>query len=89
MGIPEKAHKLYAVRLWKMRDSVIFPLYGAVCKAIHAYAGDLVLVWVHPPFITLRLADLGNIRPADHFQRDELIASLRTLEPELDAEVPR
>ncbi len=83
-GITTKAHPLYAARVWKWGNSTTFPLYAAVLDAIKVHIGDLLLVWVHPPFITLRLADLGNVRPIDHFSQDDLLASWRGVEGDME-----
>lgn len=80
MPITDKAHPLYAARVWRMGQSIVFPLYKAVCDALRARPGDLLLVWVHPPFLTIRLADIGNCRPIDHFSQDDLLASWRGVE---------
>jgi hypothetical protein len=77
MAVAQKAHPMYAARLWRMGKSIVFPLYAAVVDVLRAQPGDLFLIWVHPPFITLRLADLGAMRPIDHFQQDDLLESWR------------
>jgi len=82
--ITKKAYPLYAARLWRMGKSVVFPLFTAVSDALRIKPEDLLLVWVHPPFITLRLADLGNMRPIDHFTQDELIESWRKVADALE-----
>jgi hypothetical protein len=75
-----KIYPVYSARIWRLGKSVVFPLYAAVCDALRVKPEDLMLVWVHPPFITLRLADLGNTRPIDHFTQDELIESWRKVD---------
>ncbi len=82
MAVATKAHPLYAARLWRMGKSIVFPLYAAVVDALRAQPGDLFLIWVHPPFITVRLADLGAMRPIDHFSQDALLDSWRGVEGE-------
>jgi hypothetical protein len=82
--ITKKVYPLYAARLWRMGKSVVFPLYATVCEALRARPEDLMLVWVHPPFITLRLADLGSTKPIDHFTQDELVASWRQVAEKLE-----
>jgi hypothetical protein len=75
-----KLHPVYSARLWRLGKSVVFPLYAAICDALQVKPEDLMLVWVHPPFITLRVADLGNTRPIDHFTQDDLIESWRKVD---------
>jgi hypothetical protein len=75
--ITGKVHPIYAARIWRMGKSVVFPLFAAVADALRIRPDDLMLMWVHPPFITIRLADLGNVRPIDHFTQDGLVESWR------------
>ena len=72
MPITGKPHPLYAVRLWNHGKSVIFPLYHAVMKALNANVGDLMLVRVHPPYITLRVARPESLMPVEQFTEEEL-----------------
>ena len=67
MPITDVAHPLYAVRLWRTGKSVVFPIYSAVLKALHADVGDLLLVRVHPPYITLRVARPESLMPVEQF----------------------
>jgi hypothetical protein len=71
-GITDKAHPLYAARIWKWGKSTVFPLYSAVCDAIRAVPGDLLLVRVHPPSITLRVAHPEQVMPVEQFTEEEL-----------------
>jgi hypothetical protein len=68
----DQAHPLYAARVWQMGKSVVFPLYKAVLDAIGAKAGDLVLVRVHPPYVTFRIAQPDKAVPASSFTSREL-----------------
>jgi hypothetical protein len=72
MPITDKAHPLYAARIWQMGKSVVFPIYSAVCRAIRAVPGDLLLVRVHPPYITLRVAHPEQVMPVEQFTDEEL-----------------
>lgn len=67
-----------------MGKSVVFPIYAAVCDALRVQPEDLMLVWVHPPFITLRIADLGSTKPIDHFTQDQLVESWRQVAEKLE-----
>ncbi len=72
MPITDKAHPLYAVRIWRAGKSVVFPIYQAVLQAIHAMPGDLLLVRVHPPYITVRVARPESLMPVEQFTDQEL-----------------
>ena len=65
-------HPLYAARIWQMGKSVVFPLYKAALEAIGAKPGDLVLVRVHPPYITFRIAHPDRAVPVSTFHPDDL-----------------
>ena len=71
-GITSKAYPLYAARVWKWGKSTVFPLYSAVLAAIHCVPGDLLLVRVHPPYITLRVARPESVMPVEQFTDAEL-----------------
>lgn len=68
----KELHPLYAARIWQMGKSVVFPLYAAVMEAIGAKAGDLVLVRVHPPYVTFRVANPKGAVPTEGFDPAEL-----------------
>jgi hypothetical protein len=68
----EKAHPLYAARIWQMGKSVVFPLYKAVMESIGAEPGDLVLVRVHGPYVTFRVAKPERVVPVDNLTAKEL-----------------
>lgn len=72
MPITDKVHPLYAVRLWRMGKSLVFPLYTAVANALHAEQGDLLLVRVHPPYITMRVGRPDSLMPVEQFTENEL-----------------
>lgn len=57
----------------------MFPLYKSIVKAIGACAGDLVLVRVHLPFVTFRIANPDLSMPVPRFNHDELPPSYREL----------
>lgn len=81
----DQPHPLYAARVWQMGKSVVFPLYKAVLDAIGAKAGDLVLVRVHPPYVTFRIAQPDKAVPAASFTSRELPpASPRDLKRQLE-----
>jgi hypothetical protein len=54
---------VYAARVWKMGKSVVFPLYRDVMDAIGAEPGSLILIKVHPPYVTFRVVRVGEDIP--------------------------
>ena len=84
MPITGKAHPLYAVRLWKHGNTTIFPIYHAVLKALNAVVGDLMLVRVHPPYITLRVARPESLMPVEQFTEADLPPQWPTAKPATD-----
>jgi hypothetical protein len=63
----ENVHPIYTVKLWKQGASNTVPLYAAVMAAIGARPGDLLMVRVHPPYVTLRVARPEKMVPIDTF----------------------
>lgn len=76
-GSGEKLHPLYAVRLWSQGKQLIFPLYVALIDAIQAKAGDLLLVRVHLPYVTFRIANPDLTLPVPRFSDHELPPTYR------------
>lgn len=72
----QTVHPLYSARIWKMGNSIVFPLYKAVMEALGAKVGDLLLVRVHLPYVTFRLAVPDRILPTDNFEPAELPPTL-------------
>lgn len=72
-------HALYAMRLWRMGKQLVFPLYSSIIAAMGARAGDLILVRVHLPFVTFRIANPDLTMPVPRFNHDELPPSYREL----------
>jgi hypothetical protein len=72
-------HPLYAARLWRMGKSLVFPLYEAVITALGAKPGDLVLVRVHLPYVTFRIAHPDLTMPIPRFTPGELPPSYAEL----------
>lgn len=72
-------HPLYATRLWAHGKQLVFPLYDAMIKALSARAGDLVLVRVHLPFVTFRIANPDLSMPIPRFSPEELPPSYAEL----------
>jgi hypothetical protein len=66
------AQPLYLVKIWRMGSSVVFPLYKALLAALHATPDDLLLVRVHPPYVTFRVAHPEQVMPIEHFTQEEL-----------------
>lgn len=72
-------HALYACRLWSHGKQLMFPLYTSIIAALGAKAGDLVLVRVHLPFVTFRIANPDLTMPVPRFNHDELPPDYREL----------
>lgn len=76
-------HPLYACRLWTMGKQLVFPLYTAIIKALDARAGDLILVRVHLPYVTFRIAQPDLSMPIPRFEGCDLPPSYEELLREL------
>jgi len=63
---------LYIVKIWRMGNSIVFPLYKAVLEAIHAAPDALLLCRVHPPYVTFRVAHPDILLGVERFTADEL-----------------
>jgi hypothetical protein len=63
---------LYLVKIWRMGNSICFPLYKALLQAIHASPDDLLLIRVHPPFVTFRVAHPDSLMPTERFTVEDL-----------------
>ena len=72
-------HALYACRLWTMGKQLVFPLYTSIIEALQAHSGDLVLVRVHLPFVTFRIANPDLTMPVPRFNHDDLPPTYREL----------
>lgn len=72
-------HALYACRLWTMGKQLVFPLYTSIIAALGARSGDLVLVRVHLPFVTFRIANPDLTMPVPRFNNDDLPPTYREL----------
>ena len=82
-GAGETLHPLYACRLWRAGRQLVFPLYTAVIDAIGARPGDLVLVRIHLPFVTFRIANPELSIPVPRFERFELPPTYREILEEI------
>lgn len=78
-GVFRGLHALYAARLWTHGKQLIFPLYTSIIDAIGARPGDLVLVRVHLPFVTFRIANPDLTMPIPRFNGEDLPPSYREL----------
>lgn len=76
-------HPLYACRLWRMGKQLVFPLYTSIIEHLQAHAGDLVLVRVHLPYVTFRIAVPDITMPIPRFEECDLPPSYRELLLEL------
>ena len=69
------AQPLYLVKIWRMGSSVVFPLYKALLEALHATPDDLLIIRVHPPYVTFRVAHPEQIMPVERFEEADLPTS--------------
>ena len=76
-------HALYACRLWTMGKQLVFPLYTAIIRELGARSGDLVLVRVHLPFVTFRIANPDLTMRIPRFEADDLPPTYKELLLEL------
>jgi hypothetical protein len=82
-GAGKVLYPLYAVRLWRMGKQLVFPLYVSVLEALGARHGDLVLVRVHLPYVTFRIANPDLTMPIPRFSPEQLPPSYKELLEEL------
>lgn len=82
-GPSTELHALYACRLWAQGKQLIFPLYNAIVTALQAKAGDLILVRVHLPYVTFRIANPDLTMPIPRFSPEQLPPSYKELLEEL------
>lgn len=68
---------VYAARVWKMGKSVVFPLFKDVMTAVGAVPGSLLLVKVHPPYVTFRVVRPGEDVPVFPSDIADLDAAVR------------
>ncbi len=76
-------YPLFAARIWRMGKSVVFPLAQMLMQALEAHPGDLVLVRVHLPYVTFRIANPDLTLPVTRFTAAELPPSYQELMKEL------
>ena len=80
-------YPLFAARIWRMGQSVVFPLAKMVMQALDAQPGDLVLVRVHLPYVTFRIANPDLTLPVPRFRPEELPPSYAELVKELGQKI--
>lgn len=80
-------YPLFAARIWRMGSSVVFPLAKMLMQALDAQPGDLVLVRVHLPYVTFRIANPDLTLPVPRFRPEELPPSYAELVKELGAKI--
>lgn len=66
------AQPLYLVKIWRMGSSVVFPLYKGLLEVLHATPGDMLLVRVHPPYVTFRVAHPDQVMHVENFSEADL-----------------
>jgi hypothetical protein len=82
-GAGEKLYPLFACRLYAHGRQLVFPLYTMLVQAIGATPGDLVLVRVHLPFVTFRIANPDLALPIMRFDHDQLPPTYREVLEEI------
>jgi hypothetical protein len=82
-GAGEKLYPLFACRLYSHGRQLVFPLYTMLVQALSAKHGDLVLVRVHLPFVTFRIANPELSIPVPHFDHDQLPPTYREVLEEI------
>jgi antitoxin component of MazEF toxin-antitoxin module len=85
----DTVYPLFAARIWRMGASVVFPLAKMLMQALDAKPGDLVLVRVHLPYVTFRIANPDLTLPVPRFRPEELPPSYADLLKELAANIKR
>lgn len=63
----QREYPLYVLRVWQWGNSVVFPLYKPVLKALGAVPGDMLIGRIHVPYLTVRLARPERAIPIDNF----------------------
>lgn len=66
-----------------MGKQLVFPLYTSIIEHLDAHAGDLLLVRVHLPYVTFRIARPDVNMPIPQFDECDLPPSYRELLLEL------
>lgn len=66
-----------------MGKQLVFPLYTSIIEHLGAHAGDLLLVRVHLPYVTFRIANPDLAMPIPQFDECDLPPSYRELLLEL------
>lgn len=74
MSRPSKtqAFSLYAIRLWRMKNYLLLPIYPAVCEAMGFVPNTMVLVRIHRPYITFRALREYSDMPVETFTEKDL-----------------
>jgi hypothetical protein len=70
--MPHTGQPLYVVKIWKVGHGFAFPLYRALLEVLHAAADDLLLIRVHPPYVTFRVAHPDNLLNVERFTDEDL-----------------
>ncbi len=62
----------YVAPVWRMGKSVVVPLYKLLTRALGILPGDLLLMRVHPPYVTFRLLNVKEQMPVESFTVEDL-----------------
>jgi antitoxin component of MazEF toxin-antitoxin module len=67
----EPARVLFCVKIAQWGRSTVVSLQHALLEAIGAKVGDMLLVRVHPPYVTFRVAKPEAQIPVETFRPDD------------------
>lgn len=71
----QKSYPLYAVKPWRMGKQRVFPLYQAVLEHLQFdldNPDEMLLIRVHPPFISIRVAKPERLIPVENWDPEVL-----------------
>lgn len=71
-----KLHPLYVIKPWRASGQVVFPIYSVVLQAIdfdQRNGGELLIVRVHEPWVTFRVARPDKLFPLPDVRFEELL----------------
>jgi hypothetical protein len=77
----KKGGPVYMARIWKMGQSVVFPLHKLLLQVLDAKPDDCVIVRVHPPYVTFRMVVPEELIPVKSFMVEDFPPKLPKAEP--------
>lgn len=70
-----RVHPLYVVKLWSMGKRRVFPVYDVLLEALDFdidNPNELLIIRVHPPYCTFRVAKPERLFPLDQMNLSDL-----------------